>query len=146
MGDSVWLVTAGVYSSYRVLGVFSARAKAKAYAEKYQAYDSDTNIAKFALNPTHPTFYSGITVEMGQSGSYSADSIGPMLAPSFGFVGYLHFGDEKRMIYTAETDNVMVAVKSANELRTMLLSNDAWGDHKKTRELLKGVTVEDPIK
>lgn len=39
--DKIWIVTKGNYSSYRIMGVFSSRAKAKEYQSKLGATEWD---------------------------------------------------------------------------------------------------------
>jgi hypothetical protein len=67
----------------------------------------------------------------------SDDSESGTRASKFNDIMFGRFGHVKcePMQYTGATDRTH-AVKIANEKRALILASDAWGDEKRTRELL----------
>jgi len=143
MMDTVYLVTDGCYSDYRVLAAFSAR---KAAEEYRRALDSSyAEVEAFAVDISPSEWY-GITVEMFRDGTVGGISEKSTQRP-FALNGRRMPSVSQRyrgvrmpdgstpdgsprlelcLIHTVFTSDPEHAIKVTNELRTRLVAEGRW--------------------
>lgn len=150
---TIWAVSEGDYSDYRVTGVFSSEKKAEAYLAvvKEENYAGPYRLEELEYDPDPPTLVSTITVYIAKDGNVLPPKHVRVREVAWvGFGGYYatpgHFvifpkrpEIPDRPVYlawTVQTDDIERAVKVVNEKRAMLMAAGVWGDTTKTRELL----------
>ena len=125
--ETVYVVTQGSYSDYRMIAAFSEHARAEAYASELR----ESGVIKFKVD-SPPQVWWEIEVTMFQDGEVllcsepEAQTSPPhrvqCAAPVFSNMvnGKVH------MSCSFSTKDKTQAVKSANEIRTRLLAFDLW--------------------
>ena len=140
MNKLVWIVTTGSYDSYRIEGVFSTREKADAYAKVRIANKDGNDICavKFPLDPDLPEYQDGLVVWMDESGNVRRiDPKTNVRVDLYGFVTFTYEKSDRFLCYFANTPDEQTAIKITNEMRTLFITYNVWGDHKKAVALLK---------
>jgi len=135
----VYVVTAGKYSDYHILAIFSDRRKAEEYKIKYEeVVGEEAWIEEYVLNPSKKRWFI-ITVWMDREGNvidvYKSENTGP---EDIGFQGFDCCYGEKNVEYFrwgVETDDVKKAIKVANEKRAIILANNLWGKEDEVKRL-----------
>ena len=130
----VYIVTAGNYSDYHIVAVFSTRKKAEEFLKRYEEVYPyiDVRIEEHPIDvPVEKRF--GYRVMMKKNGDVV--SIEKAYETQFGFRGF-HFlsGD---LIWAVNTDDEKKAIKVVNEKRAIILAHDAWGDEERVRQIFK---------
>ena len=129
--STVYLVTRGDYSDYKVLAAFSTKDLAQSYIDvggsSVQYYGNDANIEEYEMD--QPNDWGYITaVYMDRDGACSVPRTEWMHRPKIYHELYRHFkSDEKQTLY----NGVLTwfherAIKVTNELRTRLIAEGKW--------------------
>jgi len=135
----VYVVTAGEYSDYRILAIFSDRIKAEEYKIKYEeVVGEEARIEEYVLNLSKKRWFI-TTVWMDREGNvldvYKSGNTGPW---GIGFQGFDYYYGGKNIEYFrwgVETDDVKKAIKVANEKRAIILANNLWGKEDEVKRL-----------
>jgi hypothetical protein len=142
MKKSVWVIEQGSYSDYRVVGVFTSKAKAEQIAEALRksesCYDAP-EVAEWPLDPAVAELNAGLTmwnvlmlkdgtVERAQATEFSAYSMGGEVnlwertkAPAYARKG---IPDALHAIVWAKDKKH--AIKSVNEMRAQWIATGKW--------------------
>lgn len=131
----VYIVTAGNYSDYRILAVFSSRYRAK----KFIKDAGRGRVETWLLDEPYETFHHVGTCMM-EDGSivkqyHIADVVGDGMRERLGFEAYRYHWDRLYLVWIVDTDSEERAAKVTNEKRAQILAAGIWGDYKRTREL-----------
>jgi hypothetical protein len=131
---TVYVVTRGDYSSYRIVGIYDDRALAKKYCaiKEENGYD-EPEISGYILNPMENELNSGLKqfwVSMDRDGN--TDNVYMITPdPDEGARVYLNNKDGKvSMVCYVWARDEKHAVKIANEKRTVLIATNRWDDAK----------------
>ena len=124
----VYMVTDGWYSDYRVLGIYSTKAKAERAKVLFNA-DNDVDPIELDATPEVPPGMLKWVVMMGLDGNSS----GALREPcDYGRVRasiYVPFGSADAIMRAALwAKDEEHAVKIANEWRTRIVANNLWTD------------------
>ncbi len=136
MGKTLYAVSKGSYSDYRVVAIFDK----KELAEKFKPHVEDYNdIEEYELNPGIEAVqrdYLAFHVEMLRNGdvaktfetdfTYAIDST-PVLFPQWDSAGRKQTGKKVLRVITWAR-NEKHAVKITNEKRAMLIASGEWAD------------------
>ena len=123
--DSVYLVTDGEYSSYRVRGAFSTRDRAKRYVEYLnKTMFTGARIERSKMDDPQ-TEWATTIVRMAKDGTVIETWSTPTFDDPYGYPTIDWSGNLLVPIVTSDTKQ---AVKATNELRTIILSQptDCW--------------------
>jgi hypothetical protein len=143
MMATIWAVSEGSYSDYRVKAVFSSKEKAEAFLDAYKRrrFTDDPDIEEFEFDPDPPTVVPTIDVRITTGGDVvSVGAVVPLCVDDVGYRGYWSgpgdWSGPRDLVWTVQTDDPERAVKVVNEKRAMIVAADVWGKEAKTRELL----------
>ena len=136
---TVYVVTQGDYSDYRIKAVFSTKPLAQGYIDihvKYNKYDDGMCIEEYNLNKPRK-FEVGLQVRMKEDGSVV--EVKPTVIEDGKDVGFRFFDfvTPKNLVWIVVTDDEERAVKVVNEKRTQVIALDLWGNDKKVRGRVK---------
>jgi hypothetical protein len=135
----VYVVTAGVYSDYHILAVFSNRESAEKYKEKYEKnVREDARIEEYMLDSPEDEWIV-TTVAMDKEGNVIDVVKSENTEPEkIGFQGFEHLYGGKEITYFqwgVVTDDEKRAIKVANEKRAIILANNLWGKEDEVKRL-----------
>lgn len=150
---TIWAVSTGDYSDYRVEGVFSSKKKAKAYlaVREQERYGGPIKLEQFAYDPDPPTLISTIAVYIDKAGNVLDCRTAMLREPlAIGFGGYYRErpnfivspgrpeipNPPVYLLWTVQTDDAERAIKVANEKRAMLVAAGVWENTQETKRLL----------
>ncbi len=136
---TIYIVTAGDYSDYRVNAIFSTKKNAEKYIEAFNwarrsKHSSKARIEEWSLDdfPIHKS----IQVWVGKDGSidprFILKQINSHNSPGLG--RFIKHGD--RFSWYVETDDEQRAIKVASEKWSQIIALGIWGDEEKVRELV----------
>ena len=135
-------VTAGEYSSYRVIACFTNTKKCTEFLAEYIKIDRYAGAEEFELDPEAPLIINVFQVTMHRDGRASTTKeLSNLSEDRLGFQGYhlvnWKLNQEKVMTYLVDTDDEQRAIKVANEKRAQLIALNVWGDFESTCKLLR---------
>ena len=122
----VYMVTDGWYSDYRVLGIYSTKARAEKAKEIYAA-GNEVDEIEMDVTPEHPRGCLAWVVEMNRNGD--ADRVERENCDGHRVTCYIYIpwrGESTSMrayLWAKDADH---AVKVANEWRTRIIANNLW--------------------
>ena len=139
MDDKIFLVSTGSYSSYRILAAFSTYRRAREYLKVVKSYllEWEGQIESMQINRP-PDQWTSILVQMRKDGFV----LGTRQGVNDNDDTYWHFGKDGNLTLSIITDDIEQAIKATNELRTIILANNLWGDENGVRAILKGKEAE----
>lgn len=162
MTDKVYLLTAGEYSDYHVVGVFSSVETATAYIQETakrhtlalsgEFYTSQTDPREFneltcvTVDPEPPEVVDFVTVAMRYDGKVVSAIQNHAFASDryrVGFSRYYfntdywlpHSPDSYELVWRVECTDIERAVKVVNEKRAQIIAAGVWGNDVKTSAL-----------
>ncbi len=127
MSKTVYIVTCGEYSDYRILAVFSDKETAEAYAKLDVGYDGPS-VEEWDLDVPREDWGS-VSLYMKKDGSCQITGVG--LADA---------GDQRHHFWGGRPDEMFIclagtdterAVRRANEIRSQLIAHGCWGKNPK---------------
>ena len=141
---TIYAVSSGSYSDYRINALFSTKAKAQAYIDDAtNADDINNNVIEFELDPLPPYFENYLSVEMKKDGTVvEVEDEGRHQVGNYcrGGVLYAENGVGTYLrYYVAATDRER-AIKVTNEVRTQLIALNLWDDQQKAYRYLNPET------
>ena len=122
----VYMVTDGSYSDYRVLGIYSTKAKAEKAKVLFNA-DNDIDPIEIDVVPEHPRGCLAWVVEMDRNGD--ADRVERDNCDGHRVTCYIYIplrGESTSMRASLWAKDAEHAVKVANEWRTRIVANNLW--------------------
>ena len=123
----VYMVTAGQYSDYSVLGIYSTMEKAE-HARDLMNADNDIDEHEMDWLPDHPKGlrYFGLKMDVdgNTDGIYRQDFRGTLLEDFS--VNWCPWGKSKQAIFKCWAKDEKHAVNIANELRVQLIASGEW--------------------
>lgn len=132
MMTSVWMVTEGEYSDYRVVGVFSTEERAKKFVATFPRdsrwFTHGQDIEEVPLDPALDQVNAGMLVYFVRMSRDGVASDVEHVSPRFTEPTYLNWGwDVRGNLYMSvwATDPTH-AVKIVNEYRAQLIANNEW--------------------
>ena len=139
MDDKIFLVSTGSYSSYRILAAFSTRRRAREYLKVVEPrlFWGGCEIESIPLNRP-PDQWTTIQIQMRKDGFV----LGTRQDVNDNSDAGWYFGKDDDLFLSIITDDIEQAIKATNELRTIILANNLWGDENGVRAILKGKEAE----
>jgi hypothetical protein len=129
--QKIYVVTAGCYSAYHIVGVFSTKEKAEEFVKKYNKTASDLNKAEIEeyildqlerdLPPGHKLFFVRMTRE-GVVREVEEVKLSDFYGFDFGF------DLSGNLFCTVSAKDQAHAVKIVNERRVYLIASNQWGE------------------
>ncbi len=137
--STIWAVEKGIYSDYRVIGVFSSKEGAAAVADAINAgkgpYGDEARIVEWELDPRARELlkgYNPFIVYMGRDGTAHSVQECPVEIDNIATSAALLLIDSKWwgtvLHATVWAKDETHAIKIANEHRTRMIALNEWGD------------------
>lgn len=128
---NVYLVTAGSYSDYCVLGVYSTPELA---ADAKLQFNTDNDVETFELDvvPDHPPGLFHYNVYMDRNGDTVTDGTRwfpaqvERVAVNSAYAEWCPYGDGRTVRFAVWATDAVHAVKIANERRVQLIASGEW--------------------
>lgn len=124
----VFMVTDGSYSDYRVLGIYSTKAKAEKAKVLFNA-DNEIDTIDLDVVPKTPRGMLKWVVEMDRNGNVHVVYRENCERPTNPVFVYKHFGSDvtylRATLWAKDEEH---AVKIVNEWRTRIVANNLWTD------------------
>ena len=138
----VYVVTSGHYSDYGIEAVFLNKKEAEKYVERMNNINSEYDKCKIEIWDTgiskDSEYYNKYfeVIMYRKVKVYTRSCLAPGKT-QFVDTNYNSNANEKCYLkHSVKTDDRKTAIKVTNELRTMLLANNIWGDNDRLNEFL----------
>jgi len=128
----VYVLTAGVYSDYHILAIFTSRKRAEEYKKKAEKvwpyYQEEIRVEEYPLN-IPPRRWVKTCVKISRDGhvieTWKRITKGEVEEIEGDLPFYDAYGN---LVWIVHTEDEERAIKVANEIRAIILANDEWGD------------------
>ena len=138
----VYVVTAGVYSDYHILAIFTSRKRAEEYKKKAEKvwlyYQEEIRVEEYPLNMP-PSQWVKTCVRISRDGQVIETWKWIAKGEVREIEEDLPFYDvQGNLVWIVHTEDEEKAIKVANEIRAIILANDEWGDEEALKRRFLG--------
>ena len=130
--DTIWLVSQGEYSDYRIVGAFSTEARAQKFADHVNADDQYANagVEEMPIDVPDAQWYC-TSIIMDDKGRLADAprtyfSVYPSVSTHAWWVNSRGLGDTVLLLVQVPTQDTQRAIKRANEIRSQVLATMGW--------------------